>query len=190
MNAISNLSVASKFALAFIAIITLWMIASNGDDEEEQQPEIHRSSDYAMTDFTMTVMDDQGLPSRIIKGTEMAHYPEDDSTEIIDPIARLIKPGKDTWRLTANKGHTVGKGENILLTGNVIISREENNEIELRTEQLNLDTVYNTAYTELEVSIKSPYGNTNSVGLHAAMEDKTINLHSKVRGRYDAPPTN
>lgn len=187
MNAISNLSTAGKFYLALFALATLWLIFTSGSDEDETQPEVHRSSDYAMTDFTLTVMDDEGLPSRIVRGTEMSHYPEDDSTEIINPIARFLEPEKDTWIITSNKGTTQGKGENILLTGNVVITQENNNEIELLTEELNLDTVYNTAYTDLAVTIKSPHGETNSVGLHAAMEDKAINLHSQVRGQYDAP---
>jgi len=187
LNAISNLSAAAKFYLALFALATLWLIVTSGSDDDETQPEIHRSSDYAMSDFTLTVMDEAGLPSRVINGDEMAHYPEDDSTEIINPIARFLEPEKDTWVVTANKGSTQGKGENILLSGNVVITRENNQEIELLTEELNLDTVYNTAYTDLPVSIKSAHGETDSVGLHAAMKDKAINLHSQVRGQYDAP---
>lgn len=187
MNAISNLSSTAKILLAIFALATLVLIAKSDFDDDETQPEVHRSSDYAMTDFTLTVMDLDGRPSRIIIGDEMAHFPQDDSTEIINPIAHFIEPGKETWIVSSNKGETVGEGENILLTGNVIITKENNNEFELRTEALNLDTVYNTAYTDLPVAIKAPHGTTNSVGLHAAMEDKAINLHSKVRGHYDAP---
>lgn len=187
MNAISNLSTAVKVFLAFFALISLWLILSSGESEDSQ-PEVHRSSDYAMTHFTLTVMDDAGLPSRIITGDEMSHYPEDDSTEIINPVARFLEPEKETWLVKARKGETQGKGETILLTGNVIITQEQTNDIELLTEALTLDTTYNTAYTDLPVTIKSPHGETNSIGLHAAMEDKAINLHSKVRGQYDAPP--
>jgi lipopolysaccharide export system protein LptC len=134
-------------------------------------------------------MDMKGNPSRVITGSEMSHYPEDDSTEIIDPIAQFIQKGKDTWQISSNKGFTVGKGDDILLTGNVIITQPDNPDIELHTESLNLDTLHNTAYTDLAVSMKSPYGETDSVGLHASLEQKTINLHSRVKGHYDAPPT-
>jgi lipopolysaccharide export system protein LptC len=187
LNAISNLTSTAKILLAIFALATLVLIARSDFDDEEIKPEVHRSSDYAMTDFTLTVMDIEGRPSRIIFGDEMAHYPQDDSTEIINPIAHFLEPEKETWVVSSNKGETVGEGENILLTGNVIITKENNNEFELRTEALNLDTVYNTAYTDLSVAIKAPHGTTNSVGLHAAMEDKAINLHSKVSGHYDAP---
>ena len=140
-----------------------------------------------MTDFTLTIMDKEGNPSRIISGKEMAHYPEDDSTEIIFPNAELIAPEKETWIITSNKGSTQGKGNDILLTGNVIISQKENSDVELRTEKLNLDTLNNTAYTNLAVSMKSAYGTSESIGLHASLKEKMINLHSRVKGHYDAP---
>jgi len=188
LNAISNLSFLAKIFLPLLAVITLWLLSG----EESQQSatsksELNKASDYAMTDFTLTVMDKTGNPSRIISGKEMAHYPEDDSTEIIFPTTEFIEAGKDTWLITANKANTQGKGDDILLTGNVIITKKEDSSVELRTEQLNLDTLHNTAYTDLAVSMKSAYGSTESVGLHASLEDKMINLHSRVKGHYDAP---
>ena len=146
-----------------------------------------RTIDYAMANFKMTVMDESGQPSRIIKGTDLSHFPDDDSTEITDAVAYFLAPEKDTWLVKSNTAFTQGKGETIDLDGNVIITRQSNNEIELRTEQLTLDTVNDTAYTDQPVTIRSPYGDTDSVGLHAALQDETINLHSKVRGQYDAP---
>jgi lipopolysaccharide export system protein LptC len=73
------------------------------------------------------------------------------------------------------------------LSGDVIIARESADRIELVTEKLTLNTTDNTAYTDKYILIKTPYGDTESVGLHAALEDETINLHSKVRGHYNAP---
>lgn len=180
-----------KLLLPLLAIITLWLLFSEDAVKKvSQQQTISRTSDYAMTNFTMTVMNKFGKPSRIISGKEMQHYPADDSTEIEAAVAEVIEEGKATWLISANKAYTQGKGEDILLTGNVIITQKDNNAIELRTEKLNLDTLQNTAYTDLAVSMKSPHGKTNSVGLHASLQQKTINLHSRVKGHYDAPPTN
>ena len=173
-----------------MAIVTLWLLSGEDNKNKEQHlSKINRASDYAMTDFTLTIMNQSGQPARVITGDEMAHYPTDDSTEVINPVAYFIGQEKDTWIISSNKGETIGKGDDIFLTGNVIISRENNNEIELRSEELHLDTVNSTAYTDVAVAISSPYGQTNSVGLHATLDDKTINLHSKVKGQYDAPST-
>ena len=136
----------------------------------------------------MTIMDENGQPSRIIKGQEMTHFPEDDSTHITSPIAEFVNQQKDTWIVTSEQGKTHGKGHVILLTDNVIISRKDDDKTELQTSTLTLDTNKSTAYTDAAVKMISPYGETNSIGLHATLEDKTINLHSRVKGHYDAPP--
>ncbi|MFT7413376.1 MAG: lipopolysaccharide export system protein LptC [Methylophagaceae bacterium] len=181
----------AKLLLSLLAIITLWLLFSNDTKQEVSDSNaISRTSDYAMSNFTMTVMDELGRPSRIITGQTMAHYPENDSTEITAAIAKILEQGKNTWIISANKAYTEGKGEDILLAGNVIITQKDNNAIELRTEKLNLDTLRDNAYTDLAVSMKSAHGTTHSVGLHASLQEKTINLHSRVKGHYDAPPTN
>jgi len=188
LNVTSNLPLLAKILLPLLAVVSLWLLS--GEDSNQQSrldSELNKASDYAMTDFTLTVMDKSGNPSRIISGKEMAHYPEDDSTEVIYPTAEFIELGKDTWLITSNKSTTQGKGDDILLTGNVIITKKDDTDVELRTEKLNLDTKHNTAYTDLAVSMKSPYGSTESIGLHASLEDKMINLHSRVKGHYDAP---
>jgi len=188
LNAISNIPFRAKVLLPLLAIISLWLLSGEDSNKDANQLNtINRSTDYSMSNFTMTIMDKSGHPSRIIIGQEMSHYPEDDSTEIIFPIAQFIDSEKETWIVSSEKGETQGKGEDILLTGNVIITRENNKDIELHTEALHLDTVRNTAYTDLAVTLKSPYGETNAIGLHAALEDKMLNLHSRVRGKYDAP---
>lgn len=186
MNAISNITLVTKILLPILAIVSIWLLSGGNTQKnssaEEQQS---RSSDYAMTDFTLTIMDDEGNPSRVVNGSKMAHYPDDDRTEIISLVASVLDDQKDNWIMSSNKAQ--GTNEQILLTGDVIIARQDNNEIELHTEELTLDTQYNTAYTDLAVSIKSPYGNTDSVGLHIAFENKIINLHSRVKGHYNAP---
>jgi len=192
LNAIFNLPLWAKVLVPLAVIISIWQLSndSSSSQSDAAQYQQHRTSDYGMTDFTMTVMNKLGQPARVISGHEMSHYPEDDTTEVLIQTTQFIDQQKDTWLVISDKGTTQGNGEDIFLTGNVIITRELNNEIELETDTLHIDTEHNTAYTDSPVTLKSPNGITHSVGLHAALEDKTINLHSKVRGHYDAPPTN
>lgn len=168
-------------------LISAWLLWKDDDADIKKANDTRRTSDYAMTDFTMTIMDINGEPAREIKGREMAHYPVDDSTEIIKPIAEFLQPGRDSWEITAEHGYTTGKGEVILLTGNVIITDISKPAVQMLTEKLTLDTNENTAYTDQDVVIHSPNGDTHSVGLHADLDDETINLHSKVKGQYNAP---
>ena len=168
----------------------LWLIFSSSDaiEQRSSQPAADsHTSDYSMINFTMTILDVNGQPSRIIKGQKIAHYPEDDVTNITFPIAQFIEEQKDTWLMTSDRAETSGKGDEILLLDNVIITRKDNNKVELRTSKLNLNTFKNTVYTSEAVKMISPYGETSSIGLHAKLSDKTINLNSRVKGQYDAP---
>jgi len=187
LNAIFNLPVYARVSLIAVVLLSLWLLLDNNDDAPPpKRIESHRSSDYAMTDFTLTIMDENGIPARTIQGSEMSHFPTDDSTEIHNPVAEFIDPDADNWEIRSDHGHTKGKGELILLTGNVIITNKDKPEIKLLTEKLNLDTEQSTAYTDEAVTIHSPQGETQSIGLHAALKDETINLHSRVRGQYNA----
>lgn len=168
-------------------MIGVWLLLDNEVTQPDIQNQTTRTSDYAMTDFTMTIMDIDGTPDRVIKGKEMAHYPKDDSTEMIDPITEFLEPGQDAWIIESELGQTQGDADTILLTGNVIITNKDNPSFQMLTEKLTLDTKLNTAYTDQPVTIHSPQGDTESVGLHAALNDETINLHSRVKGQYDAP---
>ncbi|HEC72991.1 MAG TPA: LPS export ABC transporter periplasmic protein LptC [Methylophaga aminisulfidivorans] len=187
MNAIFNLPLYARIGLLLLALASIWLVFSGEHSSSQSDLKVDRSSDLAMTDFKMTIMDPEGKPVRIINGDLMEHFPESDTTEITNPIAEFLQTNRDSWIITANHGHTQGKGTTILLTGNVIIVDKENPALKMLTEKLTLDTQYNTAYTDQAVTIKSPNGDTESVGLHADLNDETINLHSRVKGQYDAP---
>ena len=192
MNAIYKLTHLQQGLLILFSGLILWLLFGGSKQTENnitsEKTSYDQASDYAMSDFTMTIMDKNGQPSRVIKGQEMSHYPEDDSTHITSPTAEFINQHQDTWIVTSEQGKTHGKGHVILLTDNVVISRKDDEKMELQTSILTLDTEKSTAYTDAAVKIVSPYGETNSIGLHATLEDKTINLHSRVKGHYDAPP--
>lgn len=191
MNAIFNLSWPLRLILVAATVLTLWLLFDNDPAPQQSGDElVERSSDYGMTNFKMTVMDINGQPQRIIEGSEASHYPDGDRTEIIDPDALHIAIDNDDWIMQADRADTSGKAEHIVLTGNVIITNKDQPDIQLLTELLHLDTVNNTAYTDRPVLMRSPNGDTHSVGFHAALQEETINLHSRVRGQYDAPAAN
>ena len=187
MNAIFNLPIYARIGLLVLAGLSLWLIFHDSAKPPQQTSELRRTSDMAMTDFTMTIMNLNGEPARLITGDEMAHYPDDDSTEILNPTTEFLEPGQDNWEVTSNHGYTQGEADEILLTGNVIITNKNNPAFNMLTEKLTLHNLDNTAYTDAPVTINSPQGVTESVGLHAVLDDETINLHSRVKGQYDAP---
>ncbi|WP_292746960.1 LPS export ABC transporter periplasmic protein LptC, partial [Methylophaga sp. UBA3191] len=138
MNAIFNIPIYIKIALLLVAGISLWMLLSKPEAPKTERA-VHYSIDFGMTDFKMTVMDINGKPSRVITGETLYHYPENDRTEIFSPNTLFIAPENNDWIIESDHAETQGEGENILLTGNVIITNKDQPEIQLLTEVLNLD---------------------------------------------------
>ena len=171
-------------------MITLWLITTDNSDKYNARIEDHHGSDYNMSDFTLIVMHYNGRPFRIIQGTNMFYHLGNNSTKIINPITRLIQPDKEIWITTSNKGTFQGTGENITLSGNVIITQKNNNKIRLTTEKLNINTMNEIIHTDLPITIKFPHGEIKSIGLHTVIREKKINLTSQVKGKYYAPKIN
>lgn len=184
MNVTSKFPQTFRLLLLALAIFTLWLLL---EDEPLEIPSSNgsRTSDYSMTDFTITSMTDLGLPSELLSGKKMSHYPDDGSTEIDFPIALFFHPEKNTWVVTSDHGITYNDGEDILLTGNVVITQQENTDLEFRSEKLNLNTRKETANTNQAVIIKTATSITHAVGMDATLAEGLVNLHTNVRGRYD-----
>ena len=145
-----------------------------------------RHSDYSMADFTIIKMNALGKPHRILSGSEMSHYPDDDSIEVINQISHFIDEEDDTWLILSDKGRTLQGSDQVQLTGNVIITRPENKEIELYTERLHIDMKTEIADTDLPVRMVSPSGVSYGTGLDADFKTSIVKLHSKVRGIYES----
>lgn len=167
-------------------MITLSLITTDNPNKNGTSSEAYHGGDYNMRDFTLIVMHYNGRPFRIIQGTNMFHFSENNSTKIINPITRLIQSEQNIWITTSNKGTMQGTGENITLNSNVIITQKNNDKIRLTTEKINIDTINDIIHTNHPITITSPYWEIKSMGLHAVIGEKKINLTSQVKSRYYA----
>ncbi|NQY51716.1 MAG: LPS export ABC transporter periplasmic protein LptC [Piscirickettsiaceae bacterium] len=188
MNDICRLSIVVKFYLVLLILITLWLITKDNSDKYNTRSEAYHGSDYNMSDFTLVVMHYNGRPSCIIQGSNMFHYSRNNNTKIINPITRLIRSEKDIWIATSENIRKTGK--NIILKGNVIIAKINNNKMRLTTEKLNIDTTDDIIHTDLPITIRFPHGEIKSIGLHTVIRGKKIHLTSQVQGKYYAPEIN
>ena len=103
----------------------LWLIFNSSDATEQSssQPKAYGdTSDYSMTNFTMTILDVNGQASRIIKGQKIAHYPQADITKITFPIAQFIEKQVASGKLPADVKTSFTKSGNLLSD---LINKEE-----------------------------------------------------------------
>ncbi|WP_179959428.1 LPS export ABC transporter periplasmic protein LptC [Marinobacter changyiensis] len=109
------------------------------------------------------------------------------------PDATLHDPDSDTtWRMTANRGEFQEDKDIIDLEGDVLVRRPlANGEVAtLEAEHLTLDNKQRTVYTDTPVVLTEAHGVTRATGMKAWINDRVLELHSQVKGRYDTPQSN
>lgn len=178
-----------RLILACIAVFSVSLFFKASDEAIITIPtslsQSGRMSDYVMSDFTVTTMDETGTPHRILSGSHMAHYPDDDSIEVTSQISHFVDEEGQTWLVLSDKGTTYEDSDEVQLAGNVMITRPGNKEIELYTDSLHIDLATGTADTDQAVKMVSPTGITFGTGLDADLNKSIVKLHSKVRGNYE-----
>jgi len=110
--------------LAAVAAFAWWKRpVVEPDDRQSAEPQ-QRQPDYTVDRFTATVMDDTGVPERRLTAWELRHYPDDDSTELEQPLLTLFKDAAPPWLVRSNTGWISADGAEVLMRGKVYIDRE------------------------------------------------------------------
>jgi len=110
--------------LAAVAAFAWWKrpVVEPGDSASAEPRE--RRPDYTVDRFSGTVMDDAGVPERRLTARELRHYPDDDSTELEQPLLTLFEEAAPPWLVRSNTGWISGDGAEVLMRGKVYIDRE------------------------------------------------------------------
>jgi lipopolysaccharide export system protein LptC len=97
--------------------------------------------DFVIENFTATVMNKQGLRRYVLSAHKLVHFPDDDTSEFDRPYLIQFRDEKAAVHARADKGLLTGDGANLLMTGNVRVSRSRDPGTgggEIDTEQLKI----------------------------------------------------
>ncbi len=112
-------------------------------------------------------------------------------TELSEPNLTLYQSQQESpWNITANNGRAENNGTLITLWGNVIVHRTlaDGGEYVMSTERLQVLPLQQLAETDKAVTIHSPNGVADSVGMRLNMIDNVTELLSQVKGIYESNP--
>lgn len=169
----------------FAAIVIIWQ---NNEDETPPAASIDAEdeADFFITKGQYTVFNEEGELSSIMKSDEAKHYPVRNNALLINPNLLVYREDNPPWRLTADKGEYSMGDENLTLTQNVVITRNEasENPWTLKTESLTLLNKTRFITTQQPVTISDNFSTLDGTGMNAWVDDKKIELTSNVRGNY------
>ncbi len=179
--------------LALIAVIgaTLHLMwrsderdATNTEAEQLRGPS---EPDSFVVDSVYRTWDSEGnLELRLIS-PRIEQFEDNNQATLEQPRARVYgEPDSPPWLIEADQG-SLRQTQGLLdLAGNVVVTqRSEDSEMTLITEALTLNNRENTVYTDQPVTITEPFGVTQAVGMKAWVDERILELNSRVEGQYE-----
>ena len=145
-------------------------------------------SDYYMAEFSTRKFGADGQVEYIVHGETLAHFPDDDRSEVVAPRIELHRP-EALWQIQSSKGRFDTDPDLFTLEGNVILNRhrEGSAPVTVRTSRLMVATDDNIVSTDQPIVIEAPSWRLEATGLSSAIDDGKLDLHSAVSGRYEVP---
>jgi lipopolysaccharide export system protein LptC len=169
--------------LMITALGSAWLLKVVSQQRLISGTETYHEPDYYMEDFTTLTMRKDGTPKSSLYAVHMAHFPDNDTSELLQPEMEIYRTTKLPLYVSADKGWVTADGEVILLKGNVQLW--ENNEAGERILQVNtisanviLDEDY--AETDQAATIKARRTTVNGIGMRAYFEDSRLEVLKDV----------
>ncbi|MCJ7837985.1 MAG: LPS export ABC transporter periplasmic protein LptC [Burkholderiales bacterium] len=174
--------------LLALAAGTLWLERAVQAPERDLSGKLRHDPDFIAEEFGVTKMSVTGKPEYSLSAARMLHYPDDESTDIVEP--HLVQRHDDDPRIVvrAERGKVSRNGEEASFYGNVEVVREAGrgrSELRMRTEYLQIVPDQDIARTDKPVIITEGRSRLAGVGMELNNKTRQFKLLSQVRGTYD-----
>ncbi len=143
-------------------------------------------SDYYLEAFKTRKYDVDGRPEYRVSGDSLTHYPGSRRSDIIAPSITLIEP-EGEWRVSARRAVFNEEPELFRLVGDVVVVREGDQNLVIRTRALELLPDAREVRTDEAIEIVADTWQLRAVGLRSTLATGNVKLLNKVTGTYAAP---
>jgi lipopolysaccharide export system protein LptC len=174
--------------LALLAGATFWLERKSHPAVVVAQEAPKHEPDTIVRNFSAARMNDTGQADYTLSAQEMLHYPDDDSTFLSAPRLSHFESGKPPIHVRSDEGTVSRDGENVYFRNDVEVTREakgEESALTLKTDYLHVIPEASIAKTTEPVVISNDELHVTAVGMELNSETRRLDLHSKVKGRYD-----
>ena len=175
--------------LLALAAASFWLERAVQAPDYDKTGKLRHDPDFIAEDFGITKMGANGKPEYSLSAARMLHYPDDESTDIVEP--RLVQHHDDAApiEIRADRGLISRNGEEASFFGNVVVVREasaQRSELRMQTEYLQIYPDRDLASTNRPVTITEGRSRLAGVGMELNNKTRQFTLLSQVRGTFDA----
>lgn len=148
--------------------------------------------DFYMEDFNTLTMNPDGSPKNRLHALYMAHYPLEDTTELIQPKLEIFRELTPPVVVTAEKAWVTSDNQVILMRGNVNLfkyDQEGNQTLKVITTDVRVLVDEEYAETDQAATLIGRSSVTNSEGLRAYLQEDRLEFLNDVHTQIDKGPT-
>lgn len=178
--------------LLLLVVGSGWLMQRLTEAPQEEDAELRHDPDFFLNDFVRVSMDDEGVPAEELRAKRMEHFPDTDTHELLEPHV-LIHGDDDTpTQVRSERGWVSADQSVIILQGRVYIWEDDDEgrrRLEVLTSNLTLYNDEDYAETDETALIRTPSGESRSVGLKAWIAGNRLELISQVQTTYDPKKT-
>ena len=176
-----------KLALLLCVLATgsAWLLKQLSDDKSTSTVLLRHDPDHYMENFHTLTMEEDGTPKNKLYAEYMAHYPDDNTTELIKPKLEVYRENEPPIIIVAEKGWVTADNEVILLSGTVRLWQDNINgdrKMEIVTSDVKILTKQEYAETDKLATITGKRINASAIGLRAYFKENRIELLTNVHG--------
>lgn len=152
------------------------------DDSKRHDP------DYIVDDLSATTLDDHGMPHYLMAAQKMLHYPDDDSTQLIEPRLTSLYANRPPLHVSARRGEISSKGDQVFLYDDVKVVREasaKQSEMTFTSSYLHVIPDSDLADTDRPVTIVDDSNVVHGIGMKLNNKTGIIQLLAQVRSQHE-----
>jgi len=169
--------------LLVLTALTFWLRYATELPQQKHDGKLRHDPDYIVTDAILRKIDLTGRLQYTLSATDIRHYPDDESTDMLKPNLVHFQAKKPPVTMSAERGHISKDGEKVDLYENVRIRRSASaqyEELTAYTPELTILPDVEKAFTKSPVLITQGKSWMKGVGMQVDNLAQTYLLESQV----------
>jgi lipopolysaccharide export system protein LptC len=172
-----------------LAGLTFWLRYATELPEIRYDGKHRHDPDYIVTNANLRKIDATGKLKYTLKSTDIKHYPDDETTDLVKPDLEFLNPKKSTVTVNSDRAHMSKDGEQVDLYGNVRIVRAataKDPAMVATTPELTVFPDEEKAFTKSPVLITQGQSWIKGVGLQMDNRAQTYILESNASASLES----
>lgn len=176
--------------MTMLALLTFWLDQTVQEPQSRRNQNARHAQDYWIENFSAQQLGKDGLPLNMLTAAKMMHFPDNDTSELIDPRFVTLDKSRPSVEIKARRGLLTGRGEDVVFSDEVEVRRaaqKDKDWLTLSTDFLQVEPDSQLAKTHRPVTIRTPSSVITATGMEMNNKSQVLKLLSSVKGHYAQP---